>query len=372
MQTPWYLLADADEAQVDSPALLVYRARVVENIRRMIAYVGGDPLRLRPHVKTHKMSAVTRLYAAAGVTKFKCATIAEAEATADGGGTDILLAHQPVGPRAARFARLVKSRPHVHFATIVDDAGALAALSAAAVQEGVECDVYLDVDVGMQRTGIPPGPAAVALYRKISQAPGLRPAGLHVYDGHLRDPDRAKRCADVAAAMAPVRALCDELTRGGLSVPNLVAGGTPTFPCHAASPDVECSPGTCIFWDANYRAALPDLDFLYAAVVLTRVISKPGPNLLCLDLGYKAIAAEKPLPRAELLNLPDSVQGGHSEEHLVVETPRAGEFSVGSAVYAVPGHVCPTCALYSEALVIDGGHIVERWEVSARNRRLTV
>jgi D-serine deaminase-like pyridoxal phosphate-dependent protein len=152
----------------------------------------------------------------------------------------------------------------------------------------------------------------------------------------------------------------------------IVAGGTPTFPIHARRPEVECSPGTCVLWDAGYAASCPDLDFLHAALVLTRVISKPSNSRLCLDLGHKAIAAEKPHPRVQFLNLPDANAVTHSEEHLVIETSRANEFAVGDVLYGVPRHVCPTVALHAEAVVIRNGIAEDKWKIAARDRRLSV
>ena len=105
---------------------------------------------------------------------------------------------------------------------------------------------------------------------------------------------------------------------------------------------------------------------------LTRVVSKPGADRLCLDLGHKAVAAENPAPRVKFLNLPDAVAIGHSEEHLVVESAQAGKFAVGDCLYGVPRHICPTVALHSEAVVIRSGIATERWRVTARERRITI
>jgi D-serine deaminase-like pyridoxal phosphate-dependent protein len=135
---------------------------------------------------------------------------------------------------------------------------------------------------------------------------------------------------------------------------------------------LECSPGTCVFWDAMSTAQCPDMDFLQAALVLTRVVSKPGPNLLCLDLGHKAIAAENPHPRVVFLNLPDARAVRHSEEHLVLETPRAAEFPVGTPLYGIPWHICPTVALHAQAVVVRNGRAMEQWKIEARSRMLHV
>lgn len=356
--------------EVDSPTLVVYPERVRENVRRMIAYAGGTS-RLRPHVKTHKMADVVRLTVAQGVKAFKVATIAEAEMVAAAGGEDVLWAYQPTGPKAERFARLVQSFPRVKWSTIADDLGAATALSQALSGAGVTAELLLDLDVGMGRTGIAPGEEAAHLYATISRLPGVRVGGLHVYDGQVRDPDIAKRTADCAAAFAPAKALQEELIGSGLNCSRLVCGGTPTFPIHARRADRECSPGTCTFWDASYESKFPDLSFVHAAVLVTRVISKPRGNRLCLDLGYKAVASDNPDPRARLLDLPDARTVNHSEEHLAVETAHAERYRVGDVIYAIPWHVCPTTALYPQVVVVEGGRAVGTWPVTARDRRIT-
>ena len=156
----------------------------------------------------------------------------------------------------------------------------------------------------MHRTGIAPE-LAPPLYRLLATLPGVTPGGLHAYDGHLRDPDLPVRRAQADAAFAQVRGLRDALQAEGLPVPRVVVGGTPTLPCHATrdEPDLELSPGTVVFWDAGYTAGLPDMDFLHAALVLTRVVSKPGGDRVCLDLGHKAVASEMPHPRVVLIGL---------------------------------------------------------------------
>jgi D-serine deaminase-like pyridoxal phosphate-dependent protein len=369
MNPVWQPITNA--AEVSSPALLIDRDRVAENIRRMIAYA-GDIQRLRPHVKTHKMAEVIRLQRAAGIDKFKVATLAEAEMVAGCQAADVLLAYQLVGPNADRFARLVKKYPTTRFSTIIDDEGAVRGLSAALSAAGVQADVLLDIDNGMGRTGIPPSAAAAALYRLLGDLPGVAPAGLHVYDGHIRDRDLAQRTADCDAAFVAVDALRDELERAGFPRPRVVAGGTPSFPIHARHADRECSPGTCAFWDASYAGKFPDLEFLHAAALLVRVISKPVGNRLCLDLGYKAVASDNPDPRVVLIGIDDARMVNHSEEHLAVETSRAADYRVGDVVYGIPWHVCPTTALHREVVVVESGRAVGRWPVTARDRMLTV
>src|SRR6266536_828390 len=326
MSADWYGIANVSE--IASPALLVYPDRIRENVRRMIR-IAGAVENLRPHMKTHKMPEVIRLQFEQGITRFKCATIAEAEMPAAAGAEDVLLGYQPVGPNVDRFLELAARFPSVRFSCTADNPASVGDLSDAAARSSIRAEVLVDLDVGQHRTGIAPDTHGFELYRLIAALPALAPGGLHAYDGHIHDSDVAERTLACDAAFAPVEVLRRKLEWEGLSVPRVVAGGTPTFPMHARRGDVECSPGTCVFWDAGYGKKLPDLDFLPAALVFTRVVSKPIPDRLCLDLGHKAIGSEMPHPRVVFLNLSDAHVVAHNEEHLVLETAEADAFKRG-------------------------------------------
>jgi D-serine deaminase-like pyridoxal phosphate-dependent protein len=334
--------------------------------------LAGDAGKLRPHVKTHKLAQIIQMQQERGVNKFKCATLAEMEMVAGAGAGDVLLAYQPVGPNIKRLRVLADKFPETRLATVADDTAVVAALSKAFEGAAKPMDLYLDLDCGMHRTGIGPGPEALAVYRVFVDSPNVQAAGLHVYDGHIHDHSLEERRSRCESAFAPVLAFSRELEAAGLSVPDMVASGSPTFAIHAQYEDRDCSPGTTVLWDFGYGDNYEDLKFQWAALLLTRVISKPGLNRLCLDLGHKAVAADKPQPRVQLIGLPDANPLVHSEEHLMVETNMASDYAVGDTLYAVPVHICPTVALHDEAVVVRDGRADGRWRIEARRRRLTV
>ncbi|MCB8945093.1 MAG: D-TA family PLP-dependent enzyme [Ardenticatenaceae bacterium] len=363
-----------------SPALLIYPQRIEANIQNLIA-IAGSTARLRPHVKTHKMPQVVAMHQKLGITKLKCATIAEAEMVASCGVPDVLLAYQPVGPTQQRLLNLVKAFPGTQFGCLVDNektlrelAAVVAATAVTPTHSALSLNIWLDIDNGNGRTGIPPGPAAENLVKLISDTPQLTFAGLHVYDGHFAGYAIEERTAQANAAFTPVQEMIGRLEADCIHVPNIVAGGSPTFPVHAHNADVDLSPGTYVLWDAGYSAICPELPFAPAAVLLTRIISKPGPNRLCLDLGHKAVAGENPLDkRVRFLNAPEAAFISQSEEHLVIELPETADFAVGDILYGLPWHICPTVALHQAATVIDEkGEVVDHWPIVARNRQLTI
>jgi D-serine deaminase-like pyridoxal phosphate-dependent protein len=350
---------------------LFYPALIRQNLRRAVE-IAGRPERLRPHVKTHKTREIARLWLELGVRKHKCATLAEAAMLAECGAPDVLIAYPLVGPNGPRLARLAEHYPVTRFSTLADHPDAVKVLSDAVVARRQQVEVLLDIDVGQHRTGIALGSAAEALYMMIARLPGLAPGGLHVYDGHNRQTAPAERAAAVDALLGPVREFRATLERRGLPVPRLVLGGTPTFPIHARQDDagVECSPGTMALHDFGYGQTFPDVSgFTPAAVVLTRVVSRPTPNRVTFDLGTKAIASDPPSgQRCHLLDVPDADGVAHNEEHLVIETPAADRYRPGDVAYALPVHVCPTVALYRQALAVEDGRVLGAWPIAARDR----
>ena len=360
-------------ADLPSPALLFKPAAIDFNIDLMLKLAGGAD-RLRPHVKTHKCPQIIRRQVEKGICKFKCATIAEAELVAQNGGLSVVLAKQPVGPDIARLFQLIIRYPQVEFETIVDHPAPLRELASASEAHPQALGLYVDVDCGMGRTGIAVGEGLSQLYQELEAIPHIRTAGFHVYDGHLHDRDPEQRQRRCKEAIAPVLAMKERLEQNHLPVPKIIAGGSPTFPIHAANPEInECSPGTTLLWDSGYGDRFDDLPFQPAAFLLTRVISRLSDHSVCTDLGHKAVSADKPQPRARFDAIPDAALGLHSEEHLVLCSPLCASLQPGDHLIGIPAHVCPTVALHDEAYVIsEDDRVTDRWPIAARARRLNV
>lgn len=365
----WYEIENANE--IDSPALLFYADRVKENIQKAIREA-GDVSRLRPHVKTHKSPEVTRLMLEAGISKFKCSTIAEAEMLAMSGAKDILMAYQLNKQKAGRFLALIRKYGPL-FSCLFDNENTLELYSQIATENEIKIPVYLDINVGMNRTGIEPGEAAVQLYEKAVATKGIEAKGLHVYDGQIHTTDIEKRTEECNKAFEPVAKMIEPLHTKGYDQIQIVAGGSPSFPIHARRKGVGLSPGTFIYWDWGYKKILPEQPFDFGALVLTRIISLPEPDLICVDLGHKSIASENELSkRVHFLNAPELTPVSQNEEHLVLRTKGGHRYRVGDVLYGVPYHVCPTCALYERGTVVENGKAIGEWRVLARDRKLSI
>lgn len=366
----WYTVDNI--AEIDSPALLVFPDRVKANIQTAIKMI-GDINRLRPHVKTHKCAEVAKLMMDAGIYKFKAATIAEAEMLGMQKAKDVLLAYQPIGPKLKRFIQLIKKYPETSFSCLTDNIQSATEQSKAFTDKGLTVSIYLDLNVGMNRTGIAPGDDALELYRFCSAASGMKIKGLHAYDGHIRNADFTEKKKTCDEAFANVELLSERIVLEGLTKPIIIAGGSPAFSVHCKREEMECSPGTFIYWDHGYSILCPEQDFIPAAVLITRVISLPENGKVSTDLGHKSVAAENDMskriffPEFENLNAV-----GQSEEHLVLENKTGHTIRQGDLLYGIPVHICPTVALYDRVLIVENGICNGSWKNIARDRSISI
>ena len=292
-QQNWFLIPN--EESIETPSLVFYIERIEENIKTLKAMV-DDVERLRPHVKTHKCLEITNILIAEGINKFKCATIAEAEMLGIAKAKDVLLAYQPVGENINRFLKLQKAYSETIFSCLIDDLGIVKQLSEKANAANIIVDVYIDLNVGMNRTGMLPD-LATELFKGLIALPNLNVKGLHAYDGHIHDSSMDVRVQKSEPIIEQLLALKQSFENISNTKLRIIAGGTPTFPIYAQQTDFDCSPGTFVLWDKGYQDAYPEQKFHTAALVLSRIVSKPANGLICTDLGHKAVAAEKELKK---------------------------------------------------------------------------
>jgi D-serine deaminase-like pyridoxal phosphate-dependent protein len=368
-QMDWYQLDNI--AGFESPALVFYEDRIKENIQLLISMI-DDKRRLRPHVKTHKSADVTRLMLDAGIVKFKCATIAEAEMLGLCEAPDVLLAYQPVGPNIQRLFALQAKFPNTKFSCLVDNLQTATELAATFQKHGQTIAVYIDLNVGMNRSGVSPE-NVMDLYGAIIFLEGLQIHGLHAYDGHIHEADYTSRKENAHAITLLLQRLVRRIQDLHQTRVVIIAGGTPTFPIYSQVAEFECSPGTFVLWDKGYQDAFAEQQFKPAALVISRVVSLPTAQLICLDLGHKAISAENPVEkRVFFLNAPQLKVVSQNEEHLVLDAGPNHNFQVGDVLYGLPHHVCPTVALYENAYCISAKQPLKTWPITSRKRKLTI
>src|SRR5262245_41915075 len=363
-----YELSELELARLLSPALVIHLDLVRENLKRMLGYA-GSPERWRPHLKTTKTPAVFAECLAAGLRHFKCATVREARClldTARAAGVpeiDLLLAYPLIGPALGELGRLAREHPRARLSVLCEDPLAV---------DGVprELGLFIDLDPGMRRTGVPL--AERETIRALARAVAGRLRGLHHYEGHLHG-EPAQRRAQCFASYRELLELTDALEREGAAIEELVTSGTPAFRNALAFPGFRSSrrvhrvpPGTVVFPALRSAEENPDLELAPAAVVLARVVSRPSADIVTCDAGSKSIAAEAGDPCAAVIGRPELVALPPSEEHLPLRVTAGAAPERGDVLMLVPRHVCPTVNLAEEAVLVEGGRIEATVRVSAR------
>jgi D-serine deaminase-like pyridoxal phosphate-dependent protein len=371
MRKNWWKINS--EINVDTPFLAAYEDRIRFNLERLIGAVNGDTQKLRPHIKTHKIGEILELFKIYNIKKVKCATIAEAELAALHEIPDVLLAYQPVGVKKERWISLIQKYPETDFSTIVDNLESAKALNEIAQKNKLTLNIYLDLNAGMNRTGVSISEQWSDLASEIISLKNIHFTGIHIYDGHLKG-SIEERNIQVSDSFSIIKKELEKIQQKVYYELKIVAGGSNTFPFYSRQHKVECSPGTFVFWDSNYQINLPEQEFKPALVIVGTIISKPTNSKVCIDIGYKAVSSENPIDkRLVILNDENLIPISHSEEHLILENRGKNQYEIGDTIYAQPYHVCPTCALYDTVQVINKEHqICDEWKIVARSRKINI
>lgn len=356
---------------IDTPALVIDLDAMHRNLARMAEFARTHRIRLRPHAKMHKSAALARLQMQAGAVGVCVQKTAEAEALAAGGVTDLYLSNEVVSPAKLRRVAALAERLHAaggQLAIAVDSLEGIHRLAAAMPPSAGEAriDVFIEIDVGQGRCGVPPGPAATALARAIGGQARLRFAGLQAYHGraqHLRSvAERRQAIAQAAAAVAQTRALLDA---EGLAAPLVTGAGTGTFALEAASGVWgELQVGSYLFMDADYARNERDPAqpaFEHALFVKSQVVSLGRDHLVC-DAGHKSHAIDSGLPTVHPLpGQPALTFANGGDEHGILHpvpsagTDQARPLTLGDTVWLIPGHCDPTVNLHDWMIGVRGG-----------------
>jgi D-serine deaminase-like pyridoxal phosphate-dependent protein len=352
-------------ASLDTPALLVDLDLLDANIARVTAVCREHGVDWRPHIKGNKTPAIVARAIAAGAIGVTCAKLGEAEVMAEAGVRDILIANQIVG--ADKIARLLRLCDRADPIVAIDDPAHVAALAAAGPNPERPLRVVVEVDLGMNRAGVPPGPAVVALADAVARHPGLRFVGVMAWESHallLPDPEKENTIREALARLVAAADLCRE---AGHAVSVVSCGGTGTFPYCAAQPGItEVQSGGVIFGDVHYREHYR-VDVAQALTVLASVTSRPTPRRIILDAGRKAMPPDIAVPAP--LRLPPVQSLGFSAEHVTVELTNPSETpAIGDKVEFIVGYGDMTVFLHDEIVGHRGGVIEAIWPVLARGK----
>jgi len=349
-----------------TPALAIYPQIVDQNIAATIRLLGGDPNRWRPHVKTAKLGFIMRRMALRGILQAKCSTTVELAAACEAGITDVLLAYPVVGANAARLRQLAEANPRARISVLVENPQQAAAWKQSRI------GIFIDVNPGMDRTGIPQSRIAAIL--ETARAIPTEFRGLHYYDGHVHSESLEEREKLAHQGYDRLMEIAAAMEQAGFPAGEIITSGTPAFPCAATYAPFRqsrfvhrASPGTVVYSDATSLTQLPaEWGYQPAAVVLSTVVSHPRENYLTCDAGHKSVSADAGVPTCVVAGYPDLLPLKPSEEHLPIEVKSGARPAIGEPLYLIPRHVCPTVNNFDHALLVDHHRVVSVERVTAR------
>lgn len=358
--------------EIETPAAVVDLDVMDRNIEEYVTFAETHDVRLRSHVKTHKIPALAHIQnRRSGGGGIVCQTLSEAEVMAQGGLTDIYLSYMVVGER--KLDRLVRLSEKVDaFGTTVDGPGNIDPLQDAAARRGATVTAVLEIDLGYGRTGVVPD-EAVNLAERIVESPNLTFGGVMAFEAHVKaaaetHDDYERLCR---SAMDELAETVEEIDAAGISVPDVKVGGTATSKFSGTHPVVtEINPGMYPFNDTGELTARPFevTKSDCAATVISTVISAPTDDRIIVDAGSKAISMDTdrmPLPK----NREDLRYYRASEEHGWIDASEATDVpSVGDRIEFIVPHVCPSINLYDTLVGVRNGEVAEIWDVAARGK----
>ncbi|MHA7851263.1 3-hydroxy-D-aspartate aldolase BhcC [Roseovarius sp.] len=367
-------LPGMDEADIQTPCLVLDLDALERNIRKMGDYAKAHGMRHRVHGKMHKSVDVAKLQVElGGACGVCCQKVSEAEVFARGGIKDVLVSNQVREP--AKIDRLARM-PKLGARTIccVDDIDNVADLSAAAQKHGTQIECLVEIDCGAGRCGVTQTADVVRIAKAIDAAPGLKFAGLQAYQGamqHMDSYEDRKTKVDIAIAM--VRDAVEGLKAEGLECDIVGGGGTGSYYFESNSGvynELQC--GSYAFMDADYGRIL-DKDgkridqgeWENALFLLTSVMSHAKADKAIVDAGLKAQSVDSGLPF--VFGRDDVEYVKCSDEHGVVADPK-GVLKVNDKLKLVPGHCDPTCNVHDWFVGVRGGKVESVWPVSARGK----
>ncbi len=355
--------------ELDTPAVIIDLDLMEANINRLMQKLVGK-VAVRPHFKTIKSPELARKLIEAGAVGGCVAKISEAEVMAAGGIEDLLITTEIIGqPKLARLVTLLKEYPNLKLKGVVDSLSGATALNQALAANNLQLELYLDVNVGQNRTGLNPG-EVLEFAQKLRELPQLHLIGLHGYEGHLQHvPEQGEREKLCREAMQRLVRVAEELRKAGFDIQVVSTGGTGTAEICAAYPGVtEVQPGSFIFMDVAYRTALGPV-YSNSLTILSTVLSRPVSNRAVIDAGLKSLSTDSGMAEVKKLEGVKYRPGG--DEHGILEwadTNQAITLEVGDRVEMIPSHIDTTINLHDFYYGYRSGQIETIWPISARGK----
>lgn len=358
-------------SDLDTPAIVIDLDIMERNLCAVANYADAHHLRLRPHTKTHKITALGRRQIELGAVGLSVAKSTEAEVMLASGTPDILVAYPVIGRQ--KLERLCRVAGEVQLTVALDSLAAARPLSDAAREAQVEIGVLTEVDVGLGRVGVQPGAELLALVQAIAGLPNLRWRGVAFYPGHIKDTS-PHGLEDLETLRRTVAQMVEQLIAAG-HTPEIVSGGsTPLlWQSHTIPYLNEIRPGTYIFNDRNTILSGACVPSQCAATILTTVVST-APGRMIIDGGSKTFSSDRLSGSSEVTfgdvrEAPQARFHKMNEEHGFIDLQdTATQFSVGDRVHILPNHICVAMNLHEYVHAVRDGEVIDTWKVEGRGK----
>jgi D-serine deaminase-like pyridoxal phosphate-dependent protein len=350
---------------LETPALLIDREVMLENMKRMQAIAESHGVSLRPHTKNHKCPEIAKLQLELGASGICVQKLGEAEVMVEAGVKDIFITNEIVQP--TKIDRLVKLQDKASVRVAVDSFENAQQIGEIAAGSNRVLPVLVDVDTGMKRCGVPLGPVAVKLASAVAKTKGLRFDGLMTFEGHLYEiTNPTKRKAAAQRTIERFVRLGKKIRQNGLDVSVMSCGSTPTAEAVADVKGItELQPGNYVFYDLMQVEKGSARLHNCAQRILTTIISSPSKNRCIVDAGTKAFAHDHgEFPRALGATRGTPIQ--INEEHLTLRT--RSKLRIGDKIQFLPYHACTATNMFDQVHVVEGATVIATWPIAARGK----
>lgn len=358
---------------LDTPAVLIDLNKLEQNIARMAAFAKAQRLNLRPHIKTHKIPQIAFMQLRAGAVGITCQKLGEAEIMVAAGIDDIFMTYMIIG--ALKLDRLVQLKRRATVCTAADSEEAFAPLAARMQQEGLQHEIMIEVNTGLNRCGVLPGEPALALVQRLQQYPSLKLRGIFTHEGHAYHfPNLAERERVVLQAAEEMKRTAELLRAHGHPCEVVSVGSTPSALLLGKAEGItELRPGNYVFYDRTQLKLGSCTEDQIAASVLATVVSRPAPDRAIVDAGNKTMCTDNAADFNNTIGVvvghPDLTFHYSSEEHGRM-TSKTGvmNLKVGDRVRLLPNHACGMINMHDEVYGVRGDVVEAVWKVAARGK----
>lgn len=360
--------------ELDTPALIIEKDKMINNIERMQKIADAGGVKLRPHTKTHKIPELAKLQIEKGATGIAVAKLSEAEIMAEAGIDDIQIANIIVGDK--KIERLMALKKKVKSISCnVDSIDAARAISEKFEKCDTWLDVYIEINSGQNRSGLKEYKDIYNLAKNIQELQGINFIGLFTHAGHAYASESKEEIERIGKEEAELLIeIAERLMKERIFVTNISVGSTPTAPyCSKVEGVTEIRPGNYIFYDVvQTKLGSCTIDDC-ALTVLATVISVPDKNRVIIDAGSKALSADKgasktlsPEGHGYVIGK-DCIIDRVNEEHGII-IHNGENFKIGEKLRIIPNHACVTVNLFDTVYLVDGEEIIKKYEIKGRGK----